>query len=142
MFLAVLMASCSGGGNLPLPDSSCHYARFFDVLETDSSVAVVLISPDGRKRDTVRVDEPLENIICMSSSHVAALSQIGADSLISAVSGIGYISSPVLRDRYDRTEGVHRGCKKNPSHAVGAGPPPAARGVARFLHPLCTPSTI
>ena len=140
MFLAVLMASCSGGGNLPLPESSCRYARFFDVLETDSSVAVVMISPDGRKRDTVRVDEPLENIICMSSSHVAALSQIGADSLISAVSGIGYISSPVLRDRYDRTEGVHRGCKKNPSHAVGAGPSPCGQGGSTLftppMHPL------
>ena len=126
VFAAVLLASCSGEGNLPLPESSRRYARFFDVLETDSSVAVVLISPDGRKMDTVRVDEPVENIICMSSSHVAALSQIGADSLISAVSGIGYISSPVLRDRYDRTEGVPA--------------PTAWEGF--FLHPLCTPSTI
>ena len=140
VFAAVLLASCSGGGNLPLPESSCRYARFFDVLETDSSVAVVLISPDGRKMDTVRVDEPVENIICMSSSHVAALSQIGADSLISAVSGIGYISSPVLRDRYDRTEGVHRGCKKRAT-PLAAGGGARAYGVGGVLftppmHPL------
>lgn len=71
VILAVLLASCGGGGNPSLPDTSCLYARYFDVLEADSSVAVVLISPDGRKRDTVRVDEPMDNIICMSSSHVA-----------------------------------------------------------------------
>jgi len=35
----------------------------------------------------------------MSSSHVAALSQIGTDSVISAVSGMKYISSPELRRR-------------------------------------------
>lgn len=121
VILAILLASCGGGGNPSLPDTSCLYARYFDVLEADSSVAVVLISPDGRKRDTVRVDEPMDNIICMSSSHVAALSQIGADSLISAVSGIGYISNPVLRDRYAVTEGVQRGCEKR----------------ATPLHPLC-----
>ncbi len=140
VILAFLLASCGGGGNPSLPDTSCLYARYFDVLEADSSVAVVLISPDGRKRDTVRVDEPMDNIICMSSSHVAALSQIGADSLISAVSGIGYISNPVLRDRYAATERVQRGCEKRATPlAAGGGARADGVGGVLFtppLHPL------
>ena len=46
----------------------------------------------------------MDNIICMSSSNVAALAAIGADSLISAVSGIGYISNENIRARSAGTD--------------------------------------
>lgn len=77
--------------------TSCMYARYFDVL--DEPVAVVTISPHNGTRDTLLVGKPLDNIICMSSSDVAALSAIGADSVISAVSGLRYISDPDVHQR-------------------------------------------
>lgn len=79
--------------------SSCSFARYFDISKDGTSV--VTISPYDGSRDTIRVDGCMDNIICMSSSHVAALDAVGADSLITAVSGIRYISDPDLRRRYE-----------------------------------------
>lgn len=76
--------------------SSCAYAEYFDVFDG----GVVSISPYDGRRDTLLVDEPLGSIVCMSSSHVACLAAVQAGSIISAVSGIRYISDPVLRGRY------------------------------------------
>ena len=83
-------------------DSSCLYARYFDIIRSespDSSAAVVVISPYGRMRDTLIVEKPLDNIICMSSSQVAGLAEIGADDMISAVSGLKYITNQTLHER-------------------------------------------
>lgn len=83
-------------------DSSCLYARYFDIIRSespDSSAAVVVISPYGKMRDTLIVEKPLDNIICMSSSQVAGLAEIGADDMISAVSGLRYITNQTLHER-------------------------------------------
>lgn len=112
ILILLLLSSCVCASDSPAGESSCRYARFFDVVEMDSCISVILLSPDGSRRDTVHVSGPVDNIICMSSSHVAALALIGADSLISGVSGAGYISNPVLRERYAITEGVQRRCIK------------------------------
>lgn len=86
------------------PDSSSDivrlstYAQYFDLMEKGSGI--VTVSPFNGRRDTLIIDEPLNNIVCMSSSNVAALSEIGADSVITAVSGVGYISNPSIRERY------------------------------------------
>ena len=82
-----------------LAKSGCEYARYFDVCRVgpDSLTALVVISPHDGKSDTLVVSRPLENIICMSSSQVAGLAAIGADSLISAVSGLRYITNPSVR---------------------------------------------
>ena len=83
-------------------DSSCLYAGYFDIIRSespDSSAAVVVISPYGKMRDTLIVEKPLDNIICMSSSQVAGLAEIGADDMISAVSGLRYITNQKLHER-------------------------------------------
>lgn len=82
-------------------DSSCRYADYFDILtlSDSASVAVVAISPYNGSRDTLLLDEPLDNIICMSTSQVAGLAEIGADNVITAVSGLRYISNPKLHNR-------------------------------------------
>lgn len=77
--------------------SSCQYAKYFDIIE--EPLSVVTISPHDGRRDTLFINEPLDNIICMSSSDVAALSAIGADSVVSAVSGLRYISDPDIHRR-------------------------------------------
>lgn len=77
--------------------SSQEYARFFDVVENDSLTGIVVISPECNRSDTTWILRPLDRLVCMSSSHVAALSAIGADSVIRAVSGLKYISDPDIR---------------------------------------------
>lgn len=80
-------------------ETSCAYAHFFDIVETPSGTAIVTISPYDGSRDTLTVSEPCDNFICMSTSHVACLSEIGADSLITAISGLKYTADPDIRKR-------------------------------------------
>ena len=74
--------------------SSQEYAGFFDVVVGDSLTGIVVIQPDRNVADTMWFSSPMDRLICMSSSHVAALSAIGADSVVVAVSGLRYISDP------------------------------------------------
>lgn len=94
------VAGCVGS-NADQSHTSSEYARYFDILNSSDGTSVVVISPYDGSRDTLKVDEPMDNLICMSSSNVAALSEIGADTLISAVSGIRYISNPNVRSRWE-----------------------------------------
>lgn len=96
-----MLASCRGTDR-NIEESSSAYARYFDIL--DNPVRVVVMSPYDAAADTLMIDRPLDNLICMSSSHVAALSAIGADSVITAVSGIRYISDPAILQRWRETE--------------------------------------
>ena len=89
--LLVAVEACYHGSDITI-NTSCAYARYFDVCES----AVVTISPYSGARDTLVIEQPFENIICMSSSQVAGLAAIGADSVISAVSGLRYISNPII----------------------------------------------
>ena len=80
--------------------SSCRYAVYFDLIDDGSDAAsVVIISPYNGSRDTLTIDRPLGNIVCMSTSQVAGLAEIGADSVITAVSGLKYIMNPELHSR-------------------------------------------
>lgn len=86
-------------------DSSCEYAGFFS---TDSS-SIIIRSPYDGHSDTLIVDGPFDNIVCMSASYVAYLDAIGCDSVVSAVSGLKYISSQPLRSRAERGEVIDVG---------------------------------
>lgn len=77
--------------------SSQEYAGFFDVVVSDSLTGIVVIQPGRNVADTMWFSSPMDRLICMSSSHVAALSAIGADNVIIAVSGLKYISDPDLK---------------------------------------------
>lgn len=101
--LALILAGCCSDVRNE-PKSGCAYARYFDVCRVgkDSLSAIVVISPYTGHSDTLMLESPLGNIVCMSSSQVAGLAAIGADSVISAVSGVRYISDPAVRGRvYD-----------------------------------------
>ena len=91
--LLCALEACYHGSNVTM-ETSCAYARYFDVNEA----AVVMISPYTGARDTLVVERPFKNIICMSSSQVAGLAAIEADSVISAVSGLRYISNSKLHE--------------------------------------------
>lgn len=96
---AVLLAmvSCAGrGGEEAAP--TMEYASFFSIPDDSTLVS---ISPYDGSADTLRLEAPVRSLVCMSSSHVAFLDALGLDSLVSAVSGLKYISSPQLRSRTD-----------------------------------------
>ena len=95
-----LAAACAGSAEGDRPESRCAYARYFDLTAEGN---VVTISPYDGRRDTLAVERPLDNLVCMSSSHIGYLAGLGCDSTVSAVSGIGYISDPRLRRRYEAT---------------------------------------
>lgn len=101
IFISLMLASCRGADR-NIEENSSDYARYFEIL--DNPVRVVVMSPYDAAADTLMIDRPLDNLVCMSSSHVAALSAIGSDSVITAVSGIRYISDPAIRQRWRETE--------------------------------------
>jgi len=100
-FAAALLPSCgpsSTRGDLPPNSGYAQYARYFDRVDG----GVVSISPYDGSADTLWLaGESPSRIVCMSTSHVGFLDAIGADSLIVAVSGCGFVSSPRVRARID-----------------------------------------
>ena len=109
--LVLLFASCVNRGvDRTVSVTSCEYARYFDILDGDEA-GIISISPYNGHRDTLKLDSAVDNIVCMSSSNVAALAALGADSLISAVSGIDYISNEHIRARAGNAD--------NPVYDVG-----------------------
>ena len=97
---ALILAACGGREARTLPSERCAYARYFDLTEEGD---VVTISPYDGRRDTLRLEKPLDNLVCMSTSYLGYLAGLGCDSVVSAVSGIGYVSNPSLRSRYAST---------------------------------------
>lgn len=96
-FLSALV-SCAV--NVPTPEAdngACEYAKYFEISH-QGTPSVITVSPYDGRRDTLAISKSMDNIICMSSSNVAALVEIGADSVITAVSGLKYISSSSVRD--------------------------------------------
>ena len=103
IFIFLLMTSCVNSRQ-PSYSTSCLYAHYFDIVHTSFGKAIVSVSPLDGRTDTLYIGSPIDNIVCMSTSHVACLSEIGADSVISAVSGIKYIANPAIKLRYDESE--------------------------------------
>ncbi len=75
--------------------SSCEYAEFFDIRDS----LLYVFSPYDGSSQTVSLSTTKNKIICMSTSQVAALAEIGADSLVAAVSGLKYLTNQLLHDR-------------------------------------------
>ena len=94
--LAAVLSCIRQGGTVDRV-SSQEYATHFDIVKQDSLTGIVVVQPGFVDSDTLWFEQPMNRLICMSSSHVAALSVIGADSVIRAVSGLKYMSDPDLR---------------------------------------------
>ena len=86
--------SCSFAGQPAAPSAGNMYASLFELLPD----AAVSISPFTGDRDTLYIDAPMDNIVCMSSSHVAFLSEAGAVKSVSAVSGVRFLSDRTLAE--------------------------------------------
>lgn len=94
--LAVMLSGCIHESKTIMA-SSQEYARLFDIIKKDSLTGIVVIHANYKNTDTLWFDQPMYRLICMSSSHVAAMSAIGADKQIIAVSGLKYISDQDLK---------------------------------------------
>ena len=105
----VLFAGCKDAGRAETacegfyPGPGCEYASYFGLLTSENDSlqvrGVVSISPSDGSADTLWMDAPLKRVVCMSTSNVAALSAIEADSVIVAVSGLKYITDQKILSR-------------------------------------------
>lgn len=97
--LCLLLTACGGRPGGASVSPGCDYARYFELADD----AVITISPYDGSRDTLRLGHPLDRLVCMSTSYIGYLDGIGCDSVVVGVSGIGYISQPDVRARYEAT---------------------------------------
>lgn len=128
ILLLCLLVSCGRHARVPV-GAGMEYARWFEVLED----AVVIHSPYGASDDTLRTDKPFRSIVCMSSSYIGFLDALGCDSVVTAVSGLGYVSDPEVRERavdvgYDAALDYETILKLHPdlllTYAVSSAEPP------------------
>lgn len=94
-FIIILLSGCNSVQ--PEKNHGSDYASWFRCLDS----ALVVSSPYTFIEDTISLSEPMERIVCMSSSFAAALDALDAHRSICAISGLRYISSPRLRDLAD-----------------------------------------
>ena len=104
---AVLSVACGSVRDSSGAGKGNRYARYFELLDS----AVVSISPYDGHRDTVRTTEPVETLVCFSSSYVGFLSALGCQDVAAGVSGVRYITDPVVR-----TRAVEVGYEANPDY--------------------------
>ena len=97
--LCLLLTACGGSPGGASVSPGCDYARYFELTDD----AVITISPYDGSRDTLRLERPLDRLVCMSTSYIGYLDGIGCDSVVVGVSGIGYIMQPEIRARYEAT---------------------------------------
>ena len=110
VLVLAFIVGCESSGNVSTREigPGCEYASYFGIIaDPDDSLrvnGVLFISPSDGSADTLLLDSPLRRIVCMSTSNVAALSALGADSTMVAVSGLRYISDSRIRLRADAGE--------------------------------------
>ena len=113
----LLLSGCAGKSTLTLGQNGVSWAEWFDIVEdSKGKEALVILSPYDGSTDTLRVDNPMESLICMSSSYLAYLDAIGADSLVKGVSGIDYISDPEIRRQFEEGKTFDVGYDANPDY--------------------------
>ena len=87
----VAFAGC-GNHKSAAPAEDITQPRYLEIIpQDDSGWVLVSISPFDGSRDTLKVTEPLRNLIVMSTSHVGFLELIGRLDVVSGVSGLDYI---------------------------------------------------
>ena len=97
-FCRILLAAVIGSacvscrtetGPVTVPAASGNmYAAYFELLPD----AVVSVSPFTGTGDTLFIDAPMDNIVCMSSSHMSFLSEAGASEVVTGVSGKRFVT--------------------------------------------------
>lgn len=75
-----------------LPDNAS--AAWFHLTEDG---AVVTVSPYDGTADTLRLTSPVKSLVCMSTSYIGFLEEIGAEKVVTGVSGCRFVTHPLVR---------------------------------------------
>ena len=144
IILFFLLTSCIVSSCCRKPSASLsggmEYAQWFDLQEGK----IVVRSPFGAPADTFAVTGAMGSIACMSSSCVGFLSALGCDSVVTAVSGCGYLSDRSVRERaveigYDAALNYEALLKLHPDLLVAYAVSAAEPGYVRTLRDLGIP---
>ena len=121
--LPLLLLACGRTDGPPAHDKinspGNEYARLFHIADSGQFRLLEIYSPwqggeeivyryiisseepPPRYSDYEYVRLPVESAVCMSTTHVAMLSELGQSEKIVAVSGPAYVTDPVVRQRID-----------------------------------------
>jgi len=90
------------------------YAKLFSVSETKNGIKIRILDETGRTTDSLQISEtetlnsktirPNPRIICLSTTHLAFLEFIEAETFVIAVSNPNFVYSPTLRKRAETGE--------------------------------------
>ena len=117
VLLALIVCSCSVNKVSPLDREGVEWAEWFDIVpDGKGGESLVILSPYTGKTDTVKVSSPMGKFVCMSSSYIAYLDAVGADSTVVGVSGIDYISNPDIQKGYSEGRVFDIGYDANPDY--------------------------
>ena len=123
--LLFFLSSCRGSSSnvWSLESTGNEYAMLFSIREDGSGNRYLTVNEtwDGssnpkeyklvdraKHKDGVfaenEIPVPIQNIACMSTSHIAYMAALGKEELISAVSGAQYVSTPSVAERITKGE--------------------------------------
>lgn len=91
---ALAVVACAGRPGTP--EGGMAYAKYFDLPEDGG---VVTVSPYDGIADTLRFEAPVRSLVCMSTSYIGFLAEIGAEDAATGVSGLRYVTCPAVRER-------------------------------------------
>ena len=90
LWIVSLAVACTGRPGCP----DGRGAAFFDILPDG---AVVTRSPYDGTEDTLRLDAPATSLVCMSTSYIGFLEEIGAEGVVTGVSGKDFVTNERVR---------------------------------------------
>ena len=83
-------SACFGQGGYPEGEE----AAWFRLTEDR---AVVTVSPYDGTADTLYVEAPVKRLVCMSTSYIGFLEEIGMEEVVKGVSGVRFVTNPAVR---------------------------------------------
>ena len=86
------LAACAARPDVP----GSRKAAYFRLAEDG---AVVTVSPYDGSADTLRLEKPVSRVVCMSTSYIGFLEEIGAEDVVQGVSGCNFVTNEGVRER-------------------------------------------
>ena len=90
--LVLGLAACTSRPEVP----GSREAAYFRLADDG---AVVTVSPYDGTMDTLRLEKPVSRVVCMSTSYIGFLEEIGAEDVVQGVSGCNFVTNEGVRER-------------------------------------------
>jgi iron complex transport system substrate-binding protein len=94
--LFILFSAISLSCSMNFSDSSDSGDSALYFCIDPSRKLAVITDPYTQRKDSISIEKPYSRIVCMSSTHIAALSTIGKTDAIIGVSGLRYVSDSTV----------------------------------------------